>query len=51
MGEVISVKTFYAMGKFSRQQTDDMFLNFPRKYDLTLHADCLFRKSQKFSPL
>ena len=36
------VNTFQAMGRFSRQQIDDIFLFFPRKQDLILHANCLF---------
>ena len=36
--------TYYAMGKFSRWQTDDMFLIFPRKWDLAHHANLLIRR-------
>ena len=32
--------TYDAMGKFDRQQTDDFFLIFPIKQDLTFHATC-----------
>ena len=29
---------------FSRRQIDDIFLIFPRKQDLTFHANCLLRR-------
>ena len=32
------------MGKFSRRQTDDIYRIFPRKHDLSLHANCLIRR-------
>ena len=38
MGMVILHITYHALGKFSRQQTDDII--FSRKWDLTLHANC-----------
>ena len=34
-------KCYYPMGKSGRWQTDDIFLIFLRKLDLTLHAKCL----------
>ena len=34
---------YHSLGKFSRQQIDDIFLIFPRKYTLTFHANCLLR--------
>ena len=30
--ECMFCNSYHAMGKFSRQQTDDIFLIFPRKY-------------------
>ena len=33
-----------AMRKFSRRKTDGTFLTFPRKYDLTFHANCIQEK-------
>ena len=35
---------YHFLGIFSRQQIDDIFLIFPRKHDLTLHANCLLRR-------
>ena len=32
---------YHSMGIFSRQQTDNIFLTFPRKQDLIFHANCL----------
>ena len=37
------VFTYQALCKFSRRQTDDSFIIFPRKYGQTLHANCLLR--------
>ena len=34
----------HPMGKFSRRQTYDIFPIFPRKKDLTVHANCLLRR-------
>ena len=31
------------MGRFSRRQTDDIFLIFLRKLDMTLHTNCLLK--------
>ena len=35
---------YHSLGIFSRRQTGDIFLIFPRKQDLTLHANCLLRR-------
>ena len=35
------INLYYSLGKFSRWQTDDFFLSFPRKQNLTFHANCL----------
>ena len=35
---------YHSLSIFSRQQIDDIFLIFPRKQDLTFHANCLLRK-------
>ena len=32
------IDIYSAMGKFSRRQIDYIFLTFPRKQDLTVHA-------------
>ena len=32
---------YQSLGKFSRWKTDDIVLIFPRKQDLTFHANCL----------
>ena len=32
---------YHSLGLFSRGQMDDIFLVFPRKQDLTFHANCL----------
>ena len=32
---------YHSLGIFSRRQIDDIFLIFPRKQDLTFHANCL----------
>ena len=34
----------HSLGIFSRQQIEDIFLIFPRKQDLTFHANCLLRR-------
>ena len=39
-----SFNLYHSLGEFSRQQTDDILLIFPRKQDLTFHANCLQRK-------
>ena len=41
--EVI-VNLYHSLGIFSRPQIDDIFLIFPRKQDLTFHANCLLRR-------
>ena len=35
---------YHSSGIFSRRQTDDIFFIFPRKQDLTFHANCLLRR-------
>ena len=35
------INTYHAMGRFSRRQTDYIF---PRKLDMTHHANCLLRR-------
>ena len=35
---------YHCLGIFSRRQIDDIFLIFPRKQDLTFHANCLLRR-------
>ena len=35
---------YHSLGIFSRRQNDDIFLIFPRKQDLTFHANCLLRR-------
>ena len=35
---------YHSLGIFSRRQIDDIFLIFPRKQDLTFHANCLLRR-------
>ena len=37
----ILVNLYHSLGIFSRRQIDDIFLIFPRKQDLTFHANCL----------
>ena len=37
-----------ATRKFSRRKTDGIFLTFPRKYDLTFHANCIQKKEEKY---
>ena len=32
---------YHSLGIFTRRQIDDIFLIFPRKQDLTFHANCL----------
>ena len=39
--------TYHATGKFSRWQTDDIFVIFPRKQDLTFYANCFLGKVRK----
>ena len=38
------INLYHSLGIFSRRQTDDIFLIFPRKQDLTFHANCLLRR-------
>ena len=40
----ISFNLYHSLGIFSRRQIDDIFLIFPRKQDLTFHANCLLRR-------
>ena len=47
--EITIVNTYHTMGRFSRRQTDDIFLIFPRKQDLTLHANCLLQRQFAWS--
>ena len=35
---------YHSLGIFSRWQIDDIFLIFPRKQDMTFHANCLLRR-------
>ena len=35
---------YHSLGIFSRRQNDVIFLIFPRKQDLTFHANCLLRR-------
>ena len=35
---------YHSLGVFSRWQIDDIFLIFPRKQDMTFHANCLLRR-------
>ena len=35
------IKFYQSLGKFTRWEIGDIFLIFPRKEDLTLHANCL----------
>ena len=35
---------YHSLGIFSRRHIDDIFLIFPRKQDLTFHANCLLRR-------
>ena len=37
---MLSVNSYHAMGRI-QQTTNNIFLIFPRKWDLTLHANCL----------
>ena len=34
------INLYHSLGIFSRRQIDDIFLIFPRKQDLTFHANC-----------
>ena len=36
------INLYYSLGIFSRRQIDDIFLIFPRKQELTFHANCQF---------
>ena len=38
------INLYHSLGIFSRRQIDDIFLIFPRKQDLTFHANCLLRR-------
>ena len=39
-----NVNLYHSLGIFSRRQNDVIFLIFPRKQDLTFHANCLLRR-------
>ena len=39
-----TINLYHSLGIFSRRQIDDIFLIFPRKQDLTFHANCLLRR-------
>ena len=39
-----TINLCHSLGIFSRRQIDDIFLIFPRKQDLTFHANCLLRR-------
>ena len=39
--DATDINTYHTMGRFNRQETDDIFLILPRQQDLTLHANCL----------
>ena len=41
-----SISLYHTVDKFNRRQMDFSFLNFSRKQDLTLHANCLQRTVQ-----
>ena len=41
---VSSINLYHSLGIFSRRQIDDIFLIFPRKQDLTFHANCFLRR-------
>ena len=41
---LILFNLYHSLGIFSRRQIDDIFLIFPRKQDLTFHANCLLRR-------
>ena len=38
------INLYHSLGIFSRRQIDDIFLIFPRKQDMTFHANCLLRR-------
>ena len=40
----LSFNLYHSLGIFSRRQIDDIFLIFPRKQDMTFHANCLLRR-------
>ena len=42
--EKMCLNLYHSLGIFSRRQIDDIFLIFPRKQDLTFHANCLLRR-------
>ena len=40
----VVINLYHSLGIFSRRQNDVIFLIFPRKQDLTFHANCLLRR-------
>ena len=40
-----NILLYHFMGKFGRQQTDDIFLIIPWKQALTFHANCLLKET------
>ena len=43
-GKYLLFNLYHSLGIFSRRQNDVIFLIFPRKQDLTFHANCLLRR-------
>ena len=41
---LMCLNLYHSLGIFSRRQNDVIFLIFPRKQDLTFHANCLLRR-------
>ena len=41
---MLGINNYHTKGRFSRGKTGDIFLIFPRKKDLSLHANCLLRR-------
>ena len=39
-----TINLYHSLGIFSRRQNDVIVLIFPRKQDLTFHANCLLRR-------
>ena len=38
--QIVTVNIYHSLDKLSRWQTDDIFLIYPSKQDLTFHANC-----------
>ena len=46
---IYGINLYHSLGIFSRRRIDDIFRNFPRKHDMTFHANCLGKNKKNIS--